>query len=93
MLYDVTGRPQSDKGGRGLVWEPGPHSWPSWPLVPSAPQAPTPAITPQYVRYFGRRSAPPLTIETVIVPQLNEYHDMMEYVYIHSLKRNLSNAT
>ena len=46
MLFDVIGhlqRPvsffitQSDKGGRGLPWDPGPHSWPTWPLLPSGP--------------------------------------------------------
>ena len=69
---------QSDRGGGGLARDPGPNSWPPWPPVPSAPPAPTPATTPEYVRHFGGpsarpwRSAPPPTIETMVVHQLNE---------------------
>ena len=107
MLCGVTGRKvaciifitQSDKGGRGLARDPGPHSWPSWPPVPSAPPAPTPATTPEYVRHFGGPPAPPalraahLTLETIVVHQLNEYRNMMVSLYIHCLKHYLSNDT
>ena len=85
---------QSNKGGGVLARDPGPpglrclrHLRPLHLLLPPSMFATLGGLR------LPRRSAPPPTLKTIVVHQLNEYRNMTMLLYLHSLEHYLSNDT